>query len=441
MKEFFKLKTWLITLIIVCLSISFSTFLVYRQFKEDIKVAKAGTGDNVSGWAWNENIGWISFNCTNDSSCGTSNYGVNINLTTGDFSGYAWSENIGWIDFGPTSGYPEAPTTPAHYDRVSGAVTGWAKILTLGDDGWMKMSGTWSDGVTIDAATGDFRGWAWNGNGEGSGIGWVSFNCINDSSCGVSNYKVVGAVNRAPQAINLAAPNWNYTQASASGALNSYLRWEFNDSDPGSSESAYQVIFDDDNDPASPIFDTGKCTGYVAPPSLCKINLGVDRYPVTSTHLNYNTRYYWWIKVWDNYDLASNLKAYDTTPDTDNDDANVPTFTTYLHEFPDVDFTWFPQDPSKAEKVKMTDASSIYETAAPSTPLACNDARCDWLWTPPPGDTIDNPTIATPTITFNSAGTKTVTLKVTDVNGYYTILSKQINVKAGLPVWKEVKPR
>jgi peptidoglycan/LPS O-acetylase OafA/YrhL len=28
-------------------------------------MASAGTGDNVSGWSWSENIGWISFNCYN----------------------------------------------------------------------------------------------------------------------------------------------------------------------------------------------------------------------------------------------------------------------------------------------------------------------------------------------------------------------------------------
>ena len=63
----------------------------------------AGTTDNVSGWAWSENIGWISFN--NTTGGGTTNYGVNINPSTGVFSGYAWSENIGWIDFGPISGF------------------------------------------------------------------------------------------------------------------------------------------------------------------------------------------------------------------------------------------------------------------------------------------------------------------------------------------------
>lgn len=34
------------------------------------------SGGNFQGWAWNDNVGWISFNCDNNSSCGTSNYSV-----------------------------------------------------------------------------------------------------------------------------------------------------------------------------------------------------------------------------------------------------------------------------------------------------------------------------------------------------------------------------
>ena len=31
---------------------------------------------NFQGWAWNDAVGWISFNCDNTSTCGTSNYRV-----------------------------------------------------------------------------------------------------------------------------------------------------------------------------------------------------------------------------------------------------------------------------------------------------------------------------------------------------------------------------
>ncbi len=51
----------------------------------------------LAGWAWNDAIGWISFNCSNTATCATSNYSVTI--TSNDFSGWAWNDAIGWISF------------------------------------------------------------------------------------------------------------------------------------------------------------------------------------------------------------------------------------------------------------------------------------------------------------------------------------------------------
>lgn len=61
------------------------------------KVSNDGSG-GLSGWAWNDQIGWIVFNCSNTSdNCLTSNYSVNI--SNGDFSGWAWNDIIGWLSF------------------------------------------------------------------------------------------------------------------------------------------------------------------------------------------------------------------------------------------------------------------------------------------------------------------------------------------------------
>ncbi len=64
----------------------------------DYGVSNDGAG-NLAGYAWSENLGWISFSCTNDGSCTTKNYGVKIDPNTGLFRGRAWSENTGWISF------------------------------------------------------------------------------------------------------------------------------------------------------------------------------------------------------------------------------------------------------------------------------------------------------------------------------------------------------
>jgi len=65
-------------------------------------------GDNVRGYAWSSNYGWISMSCLNDSSCGVSNYGVKI-CNAGcapsnkfNFFGYGWSSGAGWISFNST---------------------------------------------------------------------------------------------------------------------------------------------------------------------------------------------------------------------------------------------------------------------------------------------------------------------------------------------------
>ena len=60
------------------------------------KVTNDG-GGNLTGWAYNDAIGWISF----DSGTASSSYAyqVTVNTSTGDFSGWAWNDIVGWISF------------------------------------------------------------------------------------------------------------------------------------------------------------------------------------------------------------------------------------------------------------------------------------------------------------------------------------------------------
>lgn len=110
----------------------------------------AESDDNFSGYAWSSNIGWVSFNCTNQNNCSDSNYGVDLDMEFGPLSGYAWSPNIGWIDFDPDGPYPGIPQHGAKYEYTDTGserrLTGWAKILTLEEDGWIKLNpGPWLD--------------------------------------------------------------------------------------------------------------------------------------------------------------------------------------------------------------------------------------------------------------------------------------------------------
>ena len=98
---------------------------------------KVNVADNALwGYAYGENIGWISLNCGNTGTCGSVNYKVK-NDGNGNLSGLAWGENTGWIDFGTSTSYQ----------------------------------------VKIDGTTGDFSGYAW-----GENIGWISFNSLNGGS-------------------------------------------------------------------------------------------------------------------------------------------------------------------------------------------------------------------------------------------------------------------
>lgn len=96
----------------------------------------------LTGYAFGESIGWISLNCSNDSSCASVEYKV-ANDGAGNLSGYAWSENAGWINFNPSNG-----------------------------------------GVAINSS-GEFSGYAY-----GENIGWIVFNCLTTGSCGTADYKV-----------------------------------------------------------------------------------------------------------------------------------------------------------------------------------------------------------------------------------------------------------
>ncbi|MFA6394297.1 MAG: hypothetical protein WCW25_05560 [Patescibacteria group bacterium] len=178
--------------------------------------ALAGAGHNIYGFAWSENIGWVSFNsrdCDADddglsdgspvgcplAGMAIPDYGVNIDAATGDLSGYAWSENIGWISFnrsdaGSPPGQPYLNgTIIAHYNGGNNQIEGWAKILGLGGEGWLKLrkfsADTGADyGVSISPINGELFGWAWNGsdaNSDGivdTGIGWLDFSGVSYGS-------------------------------------------------------------------------------------------------------------------------------------------------------------------------------------------------------------------------------------------------------------------
>lgn len=89
--------------------VSFSCSTTNSCSKSNYQVTLNKNTNELEGYAWGENAGWISFNCltggaNGDNICATSNYKVTIDPATGEWDGYAWSENFGWISFNCATG-------------------------------------------------------------------------------------------------------------------------------------------------------------------------------------------------------------------------------------------------------------------------------------------------------------------------------------------------
>lgn len=105
----------------------------------------------VSGWVWNDNLGWTSFSCTDedndgdleniDFNCGSVEYQTSIDPVTGEFSGFAWNENVGWIEFDGTSNV----TVETDLNGNPGRMTGFAWNNSVG---WIKFEPTQFDYVS-----------------------------------------------------------------------------------------------------------------------------------------------------------------------------------------------------------------------------------------------------------------------------------------------------
>lgn len=106
-----------------------------NHYSED-NVVVSGTG--LTGYA-SSSVGFISFDCATSPSgniCGASNYSVK-NDGNGNLSGWAWNDNIGWISFCGVNGGGSAdcPNTGVNY-----AVT-----IVSGSPNWKFIGWAWND--------------------------------------------------------------------------------------------------------------------------------------------------------------------------------------------------------------------------------------------------------------------------------------------------------
>ncbi len=71
---------------------------------------------NLSGYAWNDNIGWINFDYSQ------SGVAYRVRIQNGNFEGYAWNDAIGWISFNCNHINPASANSPAASCASSGGI-------------------------------------------------------------------------------------------------------------------------------------------------------------------------------------------------------------------------------------------------------------------------------------------------------------------------------
>lgn len=424
MKIFKKIKLFLLVIFLIV-----GVFIFER--------IKADSADNVSGYAWSENIGWISFN--NISGGGATDYGVNINPTTGIFSGYAWSENIGWISFNRAdTGVPPGPpyngseTYIAKLDLGTKQVSGWARALSFGGgwDGWIKLRGIAQDGspygISWNSGTEEFEGWAWSD----MVIGWISFNCLNQGVCGASNYKVVASLNQSPKVELPQIDSQIYCNV-FSGKGQVRFQWTYQDDD-GDNESRFDFRVNDVNNVNNSNPEVDKSF-----PGLSFPNGTLNTQSVlVGSEINYNTTYYWWAKVFDTHGSDSGWIA-------------GPSFTTQIHALPTPDFSVPAGNPSANEIIKFVDNSQCYTIGGVA--YSCKTAvtnRYEWDFNNDGNvdcDSNSNPACRGDVQTsYPISGTYFVRLKITDSTipgpDNYCFIITPVGVSLPSPEWKEIQP-
>jgi hypothetical protein len=211
------------------------------SFKSDLKVknAEASSSGYVVGYAWGATtdapyggMGWLNFNCkaptgTDNNSLDSSacagasgDWGVKIDTTSGKLSGDAWSNNLGWLSFdqkytsecfNDTDTVSPQTATVTNIQNPNGGmnIVGWARFIAADQAG--DNSGGWDGCVSfkdkpvngpslystnIDYPSGTMSGYAWGSNV----VGWISFDCKHCNSQVVLEPDVLGCTD--PSAIN-----------------------------------------------------------------------------------------------------------------------------------------------------------------------------------------------------------------------------------------------
>jgi hypothetical protein len=226
-----------------------------------------------------------------------------------------------------------------------------------------------------------------------------------------SSFTTVTSCNNPPKADNLSVVKGDYCSSPSH-----FFSWTYSDSD-GHTQSKFQFQMDNNSNFSSPEINRTQ-DGLSNPSPTTNNQTVIVAVSPSGDQIGYNTTYYWRVKVWDSIGDDSGW-------------ISGSSITTEKHRYPTINFSWSPENPSEEEDVAFTDGSTVYGGATKSS----------WLWTFKDGNPA-NSVQQHPTIQFTDNGSKTVTLKVTDSDGYFCTGTgpSSVNVQFTLPDWREILP-
>lgn len=471
-------KTWFLSAVILVIGLFFV-----------VKNAHAATSTVRGAAWWNDQYRYLYFDCLDDvtgdqldvegnlyaypeprgfhfysTPCSNLVHHVSIDNNS-NFSGSAWNYSKGLVSFDatetPPDGYGFNSKCPhtcnlsnncwACYLESEQKVYGWMRVVS--DGTWIKLDSAMTTPVKIQSwdylnnsvlpghgiEPGDFVGYATSTAGD------LSFNCESEGggsgNCATRDYKVYIS---SLQVGHLSAPNWSYGQACGDTALKAVLKWYTK----SGTQAGYEVVVNDTDNLST---STAVCWSGVKTPSIAAqyIIPNTDPYCLT---LNYNTNYYWWIRLfyledseykpteWYQYGVNDGHNGELDEQTSGDPDGNIKTFTTYKHEFPSPYFTWDPYDVLVGTTTDFTSNSQYYTSSNPTLPQSCSGSNCLYLWaTTDPEALIGSSTNATTSIIFYHATGTGVSLNVTDADNYVCSTSTTLNINYDLPIWREVK--
>jgi len=114
-----------------------------------VEIAGSPGTYELRGWAWSDNLGWISFSCDENThlnsgaACGDFAYATKIDVD-GNFSGWAWNDAMGWISMSYKNEHNPPLAAGIEYGPKmddSGDITGYAWSPSLG---WINFAGTYA---------------------------------------------------------------------------------------------------------------------------------------------------------------------------------------------------------------------------------------------------------------------------------------------------------